>query len=85
LFDDLVFANDINYVSKDELKKSEIVFCKIRYSDKATKAEIIEANKNEVIVKFYEPKSAVTPGQSLVIYDEMGYVLCGGIISKRKD
>ncbi len=85
LLENMVFANDINYVSKDELKKGEIVFCKIRYSDKATSAEVIEANENEVIIKFLEPKNAVTPGQSLVLYDEMGYVLCGGIISKRKD
>jgi tRNA U34 2-thiouridine synthase MnmA/TrmU len=26
------------------------------------------------------PKSAITPGQSAVFYDEQGYVLAGGII-----
>jgi tRNA-specific 2-thiouridylase len=80
LLENLVFAHDINYVSKPYLKKGEIVFGKIRYSDIAAAAEVIESSDNQVTVKFLEPKNAVTPGQSLVLYDEQGYVLCGGII-----
>jgi len=36
----------------------------------------------EIELKFFQPKSAITPGQSLVIYDEQGYVLAGGVIAK---
>jgi len=76
-----VIAQDVNYVSRAELKKGEIVFGKIRYSDKATAAEVIYSDQNKIHVRFIEPKNAVTPGQSLVLYDDMGYLLAGGIIS----
>lgn len=82
LFETVVSANDVNYVSKPELKPGEIVFAKIRYSDKASKAEVLEASGSFVKIKLEEPKTAVTPGQSLVLYDEDGFVLAGGIINK---
>jgi len=82
LLEATVTADDVNYVSKSELKKGEIVFGKIRYSDRASKAEVIEAGQSSITIKFDEPKNAVTPGQSLVLYDELGYVLAGGVIKK---
>ena len=85
LLENLVYASDINYVSRPLLKKGEIVVGKIRYSDKGTPAEVVESTPEKIIVNFLEPKNAVTPGQSLVIYDEMGYVLCGGIIEKGQE
>lgn len=82
LLDQLVTAKDINYVSVSMLQPNDIVFAKIRYSDKADIATIIDANENNIQLKFHEPKSAITPGQSLVIYDSNGFVLAGGIITK---
>lgn len=76
---DLV-ANQINYISTANLEKGESVIAKIRYSDKGSEAIIIEASDEEIKLKFIEPKSAITPGQSLVIYSHDGYVLAGGII-----
>jgi tRNA-specific 2-thiouridylase len=78
----LVCAKDINYVSVDGIKENDIVYAKIRYADKATPAKIISADENSIKLSYLEPKNAITPGQSLVIYDERGYVLAGGIISK---
>jgi len=76
-----LFAGDINYVSIATLKKGEKILCKIRYSDKGSPAEVISAgNDDSFYLKFNEGKSAITPGQSVVLYDEHGYVLCGGII-----
>ena len=43
---------------------------------------VISANNEKIKLKFKELKSAITPGQSLVIYDKNGYVLAGGIICK---
>ncbi len=77
-----VIAKEINYVSTGKLKEGEKVIAKIRYSDKGSLAEIKEANEEKIILDFYEPKRAITPGQSVVIYDEQGYVLAGGIIKK---
>lgn len=82
LQENIVTAEDINYVSKDSLKHGEVVFGNIRYSDRASKAEVVEASSSVIKIKFDEPKNAVTPGQSLVLYDELGYVLAGGIITK---
>lgn len=82
LLDQLVTAKDINYVSVPILQPNDIVFAKIRYSDKADIATIIESNEKAIQLKFHEPKNAITPGQSLVVYDSNGFVLAGGIISK---
>jgi tRNA-specific 2-thiouridylase len=82
LLESICTAVDINYVSKQILKEGEIVFGKIRYSDRASQASIISADEKQIKIKFDEPKSAITPGQSLVLYDEQGYVLAGGVIQK---
>lgn len=83
LLENICLANEINYISKSFLKRGEIVFAKIRYSDRASVAEVLESDKNQIKIKFVEPKNAITPGQSLVLYDEQGYVLAGGIIQKK--
>ncbi|MGE5399580.1 MAG: tRNA 2-thiouridine(34) synthase MnmA [Ignavibacteriales bacterium] len=73
-------AEDVNYVSVEALKPGTVVSCKIRYSDKGSLAEIISADESHFTLKFNETKSAITPGQSAVLYDEQGYVLAGGVI-----
>lgn len=82
LLENSVTAGDINYISRKELKQNEIVLAKIRYNDKATPAIVLESDDNIIKINFLDPKNAVTPGQSLVLYDENGYVLAGGIIRK---
>lgn len=82
LLETSVSASDINYVSKENLNTGDIVLAKIRYGDRATAAEVLEAGKNRIRIKFAEPKNAIAPGQSLVIYDEQGFVLAGGVIDK---
>lgn len=46
-----------------------------------TKAEVIYADDKIFEINFFEPKSAITPGQSAVLYNEQGYILAGGIIT----
>jgi tRNA-specific 2-thiouridylase len=82
ILESTVSAEEINYVSKSELKSGDILFGKIRYADKAERAELIFANENEIKINFTNNKTAITPGQSLVLYDEQGYVLAGGVIKK---
>ncbi|AFN75786.1 tRNA(5-methylaminomethyl-2-thiouridylate)-methyl transferase [Melioribacter roseus P3M-2] len=77
-----VKASDVNYVSQAILKEGEKVFGKIRYSDSAKEAVVIKSAPDSIEIEFSEPKNAVTPGQSLVLYDEKGYLLAGGIIEK---
>ncbi len=75
-------AEDVNFVSALNFENNQEVVVKIRYSDKGSRAKIIEINEDNFRIKFDEHKSAITPGQSAVIYDMHGFVLAGGIISK---
>ena len=75
-----LIAEDVNFVSKTNLETGEKVICKIRYSDKGSLAEVISADEKSFELKFNEPKSAITPGQSAVIYNGDGFLLAGGII-----
>lgn len=75
-------ADDVNYVSVSSLESGSIVQAKIRYNDSGSPAQVIEADENKFTVKFLEPKNAITPGQSAVLYDADGYLLAGGVIFK---
>lgn len=77
-----LFAEDVNYVSSETLKNESKVFAKIRYNDKGASAKIVESEENTFAIEFDEPKSAITPGQSAVLYDDNGYVLAGGVICR---
>ncbi|WKZ71271.1 MAG: tRNA 2-thiouridine(34) synthase MnmA [Melioribacteraceae bacterium] len=77
-----LYAEEVNYVSTLNLELGQIVFAKIRYNDKGSTAKVISFSDTEFVIEFDEPKSAITPGQSAVIYDSNGFVLAGGIISK---
>lgn len=82
LLENILEATDLNYVSVDCLEPGSIVIAKIRYSDKGTPAQVIEAGEDSFKIKFLSPKSAISPGQSAVLYDEQGYLLAGGVITR---
>ncbi len=77
-------AEDVNYVSVSKLEPGETVIGKIRYSDRGAEAKVISADENSFEIEFLEPKSAITPGQSAVLYNKDGVVLAGGVITKEK-
>lgn len=77
-----LIADEVNYVSSVTLEKGRKVFAKIRYNDKGASAKVLDSTKNTFEIEFDEPKSAITPGQSAVLYDENGYVLAGGVICR---
>ncbi|MEO0099081.1 MAG: tRNA 2-thiouridine(34) synthase MnmA [candidate division WOR-3 bacterium] len=52
---------------------------KIRHQDKESWAIVNWLGKDQILVRFEEPKWAITPGQSLVLYDN-DTVLGGGVI-----
>lgn len=72
----------INFVSVENLSEGDKVLVKVRYLDKPTLGKIHSINKEVIQVDLIEPKRAVTPGQSAVLYDTEGFVLVGGIIKK---
>ncbi len=81
LYSNEVVVEKINYISRGSFREGEIIIGKIRYNDTGTNAEVVENSKDKLIVKFLNPKLAVTPGQSAVFYDKNGYLLAGGIIT----
>lgn len=72
----------INFISVENLSEGDKVLVKVRYLDKPTLGKIHSIKKYEIQVDLIEPKRAVTPGQSAVLYDNEGFVLVGGIIKK---
>lgn len=70
-------ANDLNWISKPE--KSNLS-AKIR-STQSPMPVTVQVNGDEITVEFEELQKAVTPGQSIVLYDG-NIVLGGGLIDK---
>jgi tRNA-uridine 2-sulfurtransferase len=60
----------------------DVLYCHaaIRYHDKGSACRV-EANSKEIRLIFDEPKKAITPGQSVVLYDG-DRLLGGGIINR---
>jgi len=77
-----VIADEVNYICVDSIKEGTMVIAKIRYSDKGSLARVVTADQNKIVLEYIQPKRAITPGQSLVVYDEQGYVLAGAVIIK---
>ena len=80
LLNEYLYADDINYVSENILNAGQKITAKIRYNDRGSSAEVLSADENSFKLKFDAPKSAITPGQSVVVYNDEGYVLAGGVI-----
>lgn len=55
-------------------------FARIRYRQPLQECAVSVGEKGELTVSFSEPQRAVTPGQSIVLYDGDGDVLGGGVI-----
>ena len=76
-----LMAKDINLVSIPALSEGFRVQAKVRYRDEATPATVFLDGDGFFRVVFDEPKRAITPGQSVVMYDEEKLV-GGGVIER---
>ncbi len=77
LYSDTLKANQFNWLSEPK-EKSFSCKARIRYRHVEQPA-IVTVEGDEVLIKFSEPQRAITPGQSVVLYDG-DKVLGGGII-----
>jgi tRNA-specific 2-thiouridylase len=83
LFADGLLASDFRYYATAEGKKPPYRgFAKIRQNHKSVPCSFEFGADGSCRVFFDESQRALAPGQSVVIYDEEGYVLGGGIIEK---
>ena len=72
-------ANELNFMSVEDLTEPMRVFAKIRYNHKGAWCIVEKTGEDEITCTFDEPIRAVTPGQAVVLYDGE-YVLGGGTI-----
>ena len=78
LYSNRCFVSNINWLVKD-LTMPLSANCQIRYNGQLSKA-ILDNKKDKIIVEFKEPQLAITPGQSIVFYNENEILLGGGVI-----
>ncbi len=74
-------AKPVNLVSVSSLDEERRVTCKIRYKSTDAPATIKPGPDGAVITEFDEPENAITPGQSVVWYED-DIVVGGGIIER---
>lgn len=82
LFTTRVVAERINFMAetKEEIEDSDKIYmAKIRYNHKGGECKI-SFEGDRIVVRFLEPQRASAPGQTLVVYNEAGEVVCGGRI-----
>lgn len=79
LYTKKVFAHNINLIACDTVCSPIRVTAKVRYSQKEEAAILSQISENEILLEFDTPQRAVSPGQSVVIYDGPT-VIGGGII-----
>lgn len=82
LFHRVVLLEQVNFmgVTPPALGESFSGCAKVRYHHAPKEARVLRTGVDELEVVFEEPVKAPAPGQSAVIYDGEGHVLCGGII-----
>ncbi len=79
-----LIASQVNLVGWERVENGTSVQAKVRYKDDAASAKVFRAEGEEIRVEFDTPKRAITPGQSVVLYDGADLV-AGGVIAKVLD
>ena len=75
-----LIAEKLNLVKYDSIDPSKTFLVKIRYRDKGAEARCSVDNSGRLTVNFLEERRAISPGQSVVIYDANDLV-AGAVIS----
>ncbi len=81
LLSDALVATDLNWISGGLPHTHWVYSAKTRYRQKDAPCEVESVDGQQCEVRFAEPQWAVTPGQSVVIY-ESRVCLGGGIIDR---
>lgn len=82
LFSDGLFASEMNWIPEIPKVKEFDCLAKFRYRQPDQKVHVTVVNDKEIKVDFDERQRAITPGQFVVLYNEDGLCLGGGIIDK---
>lgn len=76
IFSKSLVAEDLNFISVENITQKTRVKAKTRYSSKLADAQISPLEDGKLLVEFDEPQRAITPGQAVVFYD--GDIILGG-------
>ena len=76
LFSDTLLADDWNWIPFPALTEPLRVEAKVRYSARPAWATAEQTDSDRIRLLFDEPQRAISPGQSVVMYD--GDVVVGG-------
>ena len=79
-----LIADEVNWSGIAGLDGTMHVQAKVRYKDEGSGANVSHEESGKIRVTFDQPKRAITPGQSVVVYDGDD-LLCGGIIEQVLD
>ncbi len=81
VFSRILEADQVNYMGVPEPEIGESIACtaKIRYGHRGTPCRVTRTGEDRIRCEFQEPVRAVTPGQSVVFYQE-DFVAGGGTI-----
>lgn len=74
-----LYCNHLNFMAVEDLTEPTEVMAKIRYAHKGSPCNIEKVGEDTVKCTFHEDVRAITPGQSVVFYQN-DYVFGGGII-----
>lgn len=77
-----MIATDLNWIAINAPVKTMKVQARVRYRAPDVEAFITPVNDKEIYIKFSTPQMAITPGQSVVFYDN-DIVIGGGIIARQ--
>jgi tRNA-specific 2-thiouridylase len=79
LLSDRLTALDLNWISGSAPRCRWVYTAKTRYRQKDAPCTLVAASAERCVIEFAEPQWAVTPGQSVVVYESQ-VCLGGGII-----
>ena len=76
---DALLCKQLNFMGMEDLIEPKEVLAKIRYAHRGERCIIERVDEDTIKCSFKAPVRAITPGQSVVFYED-GYVLGGGVI-----
>ena len=79
LYSKTLTASRANFITVEKLDRPARVRAKIRYRAPEQPATVEQLSEDKIRIEFDEPQRAITPGQSVVLYDG-DYVVGGGVI-----